>query len=421
MIKPFCMTKFFLFLLLVVAMATANAQTVINHRIFMGKTDSVKSIILNEKRQVWIYLPQGYDEKGFSKQRYPVVYLLDGDAHFASVTGMIQQLSEINGNMICPDMIVVAIPNTDRTRDLTPTRSLVGPDGKKIPGFETSGGNEKFISFIQKELMPHIDSNYATASYKMLIGHSFGGLTVMNIVVNHTDMFNAYVAIDPSMWWDNRKLLSQAHDVMKQKKFAGKSLYLAIANTMPMGMDTQKVRKDTSGATGHIRSILDLADILKANPDNGLKFAYKYYNEDNHGSVPLLAEYDALHFLFGFYKFPDDLGTKLYDPTAKIDVATIISKHYSDVSANFGYKILPPESEMNQLGYFYLQSNAPEKAYAMFNMNVQNYPKSGNVYDSMGDYYDNTKDKNKAIEFYTKALKISENKDTRDKLNKLMK
>jgi len=413
--------KLFLFVLLVVAMAAANAQTVVNNRIFIGKTDSVSSKILNEKRKVWIYLPQGYDDPAFTKQRYPVVYLLDGDGHFASVTGMIQQLSEVNGNMVCPDMIVVAIPNTDRTRDLTPTRSLVGPDGKKIPGFETSGGNEKFISFIQNELIPHIDSTYLTAPYKMLIGHSFGGLTVMNIVVNHTDMFNSYVAIDPSMWWDGRKLLNQAHEVMKQKKFAGKSLYLAIANTMPIGMDTQRVRKDTSGTTGHIRSILDLADILKANSNNGLNFAYRYYNEDNHGSVPLLAEYDALHFLFGFYKFPDDLGSKLYDPTAKIDVAGIIDKHYSDISARLGYKILPPEGQINQLGYFYMQSNEPEKAYTMFNLNIKNYPTSENVFDSMGDYYDNKKDKAKAIEFYTKALKVGENKDTRDKLNKLMK
>lgn len=415
------MIKFFLFIVLVVAMAAANAQTVINNRIFMGKTDSVKSKILNEKRSVWIYLPQGYDTQGSAKQRYPVVYLLDGDGHFASVTGMIQQLSEVNGNMICPDMIVVAIPNTDRTRDLTPSNSLVGPDGKKIPGFETSGGNEKFISFIKDELIPHIDSNYATAPYKMLIGHSFGGLTVMNIVVNHTDMFNSYVAIDPSMWWDGRKLLDKAREVMKQKKFGGKSLYLGIANTMPDGMDTAKVRNDTSGATGHIRSILDLADILKANHDNGLNFAYKYYSEDNHGSVPLLTEYDALHFIFNFYKFPNAQESKLYNPTSKLDVGPVINQHYKDISAHLGYKILPPEDQMNQLAYYYLQSNAMDKAYAIFNLNVQNYPHSGNVFDSMGDYYDAVKNKPKAIEFYKKALTVKENKDTRDKLNKLTK
>ncbi|MGZ3821380.1 MAG: alpha/beta hydrolase, partial [Mucilaginibacter sp.] len=204
--------KRFLFLLLILATSAAHAQSVKNNQVVLGKTDSVNSKILKEKRQVWIYLPTGYSAA--SKQRYPVIYLLDGDAHFASVAGMIQQLSEVNGNIVVPPTIIVAIPNTDRTRDLTPTNTLFGFDGKKVDGFQTSGGGENFTAFIEKELIPHIDSAYHTAPYKMLIGHSFGGLTVMNIVINHTRMFNSYIAIDRSMWWDGRKLLNQARDVM---------------------------------------------------------------------------------------------------------------------------------------------------------------------------------------------------------------
>lgn len=409
--------KFFLSLLLVAVMTDVNAQTIKNSQIILGKTDSVNSKILKEKRTVWIYLPAGYDAA--AKKQYPVIYLLDADWNFAGFAGMVHQLSEVIGNTVVPPMIIVAIPNTDRTHDLTPTNSLFGPDGKKVDGFTTSGGGEKFTSFMEKELIPHIDSAYKTAPFKTLIGHSFGGLTVMNIVINHTNMFNAYVAIDPSMWWDGKKLLSQANEVMKQKKFEGKSLFLGIANTMPAEMDTLRVRKDTSGLTGHIRSILELKNVLQQNPANGLNWNYKYYNGDSHGSVPLIAEYDGLHFLFSFYNFPQGFEAMLMDRNTKIDIGTAFSKHYADISKRLGYIILPPEDMLNELGYYYLQAHIPGNAYSVFDLNIKNYPDSFSVYNSMGDYYDNQKNKAKAIEYYAMSLKIKENPDTRKKLDKL--
>lgn len=412
--------KFFLSLLLAAAITAANAQTVKNNLVILGRTDSVNSKILKENRKVWVYLPSGYDAA--PKKTYPVVYLLDGDAHFASVAGMIQQLSEVNGNTKMPQMIVVAIPNTDRTRDLTPTNAMLDPGGKKVDNFKTSGGGEKFTAFIEKELMPHIDSVYKPAPYKVLIGHSFGGLTVMNIIINHTDMFNAYIAIDPSMWWDGRKLLTQASEVFKQKKFEGRSLFLGIANTMPGGMDTLQAQRDTSGsATGHIRSILALKNIVLQNPSNGLRFSYKYYNDDSHSSVPLITEYDGLRFLFSFYDFPEGFQNNVIDKNVKMDLEAAFSEHYANVSKQMGYTILPPEDMLNQLGYYLLQINMPDRAYALFDLNVKNYPGSANVWDSMGDYYDNQKNKAKAIEFYKKSLKVHENPDTRNKLNKLVK
>ena len=413
----FPLMKFFSSLLLIAVISDANGQTIKNNLVIIGKTDSVRSKILNEERTVWIYLPTGYNAA--TKQRYPVIYLLDADWNFAAFTGMVHELSEVIGNTVVPPAIIVAIPNTDRTRDLTPTNAMSGPDGKSVPDFKTSGGGEKFTSFIQTELIPHIDSAYHTAPYKMLIGHSFGGLTAMNIIINHTDMFNDYIVIDPSMWWDSRKLLTQAAEAFKQKKFEGKNMFLAIANTMPYGMDTLRVQKDTSGTTAHIRSILLLKNILQQNAANGLHWSYKYYNEDSHGSVPLIAEYDGLHFLFSFYNFPPGFQTSLMDKNAKIDLEAAFSDHYANISKHLGYKMLPPEDMLNGTAYYLLQNNLPERAYAAFNLNIKNYPNSPNVYDSMGDYYDHQKNKAKAIEYYTKALKIKENPDTRKKLEKL--
>ena len=383
--------------------------------IVIGRVDSIYSSIIGEERKIWVYVPGGSNDFLFSQKHYPVAYLLDGDAHFYSVMGMIQQLSEVNGNTICPEMIVVGIPNTDRSRDLTPTH--VEPGGTyNFQG--SSGGGEKFTSFIEKELIPHIDSLYPTAPFRMMIGHSLGGLMVVNTLINHTDLFNAYLAIDPSLWWDNQKLLKRAESILYQKKFENKTLFLAVANTMSPGMDTMHVVHDTSGNTIHIRSILEFAKALKANTGNGLCWSYKYYNNDSHGSVPLIGEYDALRFIFDFYQMPslDNLFDTSFCAT---DAVSMLQDHYKNVSKKMGYSMLPPEDLVNNLGYNFMQNGMMDKSYAFFKLNIDDYPNSFNTFDSMGDFYAAKKDRQKAIEYYSKALSIKSWPETQKKLDDL--
>lgn len=380
-------------------------------KIVIGTIDSVQSKILNEKRKLWIHVPAG----AASGQRYPVVYLLDGDGHFSSVVGMIEQLSTINGNTICPEMIVVGIPNTDRTRDLTPTRAK--PSGYVDSNFvRTSGGGEQFLAFIEKELMPHIEALYPTAPYKMLIGHSLGGLMVMQTLIHHPQMFNAYVAIDPSMWWDRQTLLKEAKKALVTEKYPGKSLYLGIANTMEDGMDIKKVIIDTSQITEHIRAILDLDKHLTQNKQNQLKYKSKYYGDDSHGSVPLITEYDALRYIFDFY--PLKMTQKDFTDTTGI-LATKMEKNAQLRSKNMGYKVDPPEGMINMLGYQSLNGKHYKLAERYFKMNTINYPKSFNVFDSYGDYYLAIGDKKNAIANFEKALSIQENPESRQKLDEL--
>lgn len=151
-----------------------QAQT--DNKIGIGTIDSIQSTILDEKRKIWVYVPpdDGNSEK-YEKQCYPVVFLLDGDFLFLQTASIIQQLHPFWGNPVCPNMIVVGIPNTDRGRDLTATHAIYDPTDS------TSGGGENFISFIEKELMPYIDSKYPTETYKTLVGHSLGGLAVMQL------------------------------------------------------------------------------------------------------------------------------------------------------------------------------------------------------------------------------------------------
>jgi tetratricopeptide (TPR) repeat protein len=144
----------------------------------------------------------------------------------------------------------------------------------------------------------------------------------------------------------------------------------------------------------HIRSILRLADALKRNDRNGLRF------------------------IFGYYRLP--FFNRIFEDAISADSAiAIVTNHYKTVSSQMGYTVLPPEDYINGLGYNFLQRKAPEKARAFFKLNIDQYPKSGNVYDSMGDFYSETGDKPKAREFYNKALAIQDNPDTRNKLEKL--
>jgi hypothetical protein len=406
--------KITLALILLVFFWTAHSQN--SHgQVVIGNIDTIYSTSLNENRVFWVYSPKTDPNSGFGKVTYPVIFLLDGDAHFASVTSLIRQLSE-GFTRFFPEMIIVGILNTDRMRDLTPTPIKGSPDFKDSSIFKSTGGGEKFMAFLEKELIPHIDSTYSTAPYRMFIGHSLGGLMVIDALFHHNNLFNAYVAIDPSLWYDDRKLMKQTGNILSAVDFRKESLYIAIANTMKPGMDTVSVRKDVSNSTSHIRSILDFTTLLKQDKKSGLKWEYKYYADDDHGSVPLIAEYDALRFIFKNYRMPawEVLTDSLYNTDSAV------TTHFRNLSAEWGYTVYPPEQFVNSLGYAFLQKKQFDKSYRFFSMNVNNYPDSFNVYDSMGDFYEAKVDKQKAKENFEKALRIRDNPGTREKLKKMM-
>jgi tetratricopeptide (TPR) repeat protein len=173
-----------------------------------------------------------------------------------------------------------------------------------------------------------------------------------------------------------------------------------------------QVAHDTTLRTVHIRSNLLFAKHLDSCSGDGLRARWKYYNDDSHGSVPLIAEYDALHFLFDFYRMP-------FQGNPDSLTASIVSDHYLTVSQKLGYTILPPENNINNFGYHFVGEKLFEKAYDFFHLNITNYPKSSNVYDSMGDWYATEKGNKKAMEYFEKALSLENNPDTRKKLETL--
>ncbi|MBD0823277.1 alpha/beta hydrolase-fold protein [Aestuariibaculum marinum] len=381
-----------------------------------GVEDSIFSKVLNEHRKVWLYNPEKKSGIYQSNKVYPILYLLDGPTHFHSVVGMIKQLSTANGNTVLPEMIIVGIHNTNRFRDLSPTQMIeksgYTPDDMR----KNTGGGDLFLDFIEKELKPYIESKYPTAPYSMLVGHSLGGMMAIYTMFQRPQMFQSYIAIDPSIWWNNQEILKEIQNRPNLNDLKGTSLYLGYANTLVEGYDISTVSKDTTEETLHIRSILSLDSYLKDNLIEEFRYKSQFYENDTHGSVPLITEYDGLRFLFEFHRI--EINEKDFE-NMDVDMVAQIAGHYQNVSRYMGYEVKPDESLINRLGYGMLNGKLYERARQFFSFNAKIHSDSFNVFDSLGDYYLATNNKEKAAESYQKALELKEYPLTREKLEQL--
>jgi len=400
------MKIFFYSFIILVSSLYAKAQD--NNPFTVGFEKSFPSKILTEQRKVWIHIPNsngGNENTG--KGRYPVIYLLDGDENFNDIVSMTEFMSNAG---LCPPMIVVGVLHPNRMTDLT-----FGAD-KETPGIV--GRGDTFMLYVEKELMPFIESNYPTAPYKIFIGHSVGGLAVVNTLIHHPNLFNAYVSLDAALWWNNQQIVTDAKMILANQHYKGKTLFMALANRMERGMDTLKVQKDTTEGTELIRSNLEFIKDIFKNKTNQLRFQHKYYENDDHGSVRLIGEYDALRFIFDYYKLKI-YNSELEDPHFKLD--SLLATHYNNVSAQMGYPVKPAESQVNSLGYYMLKLKQFNKAEALFKLNITNYPETANCYDGLGDLYLAKGDKTKAIESFKKTLSLKNIPETKQKLETLLK
>ncbi len=398
-------TFFYAFALLLFSFCAKSQE---NNPFTTGFEKSVPSKILGEQRKVWIHIPNsngGNDNT--DKGRYPVIYLLDGDANFNDVVGMTGFMSNAG---LCPPMIVVGILHHSRMTELT-----FGTD-KETPGIV--GNGENFMRYVEKELMPYIESNYPTAPYKIFIGHSVGGLAVVNTLIHHPNLFNDYVSLDGALWWNDQQIVKEAKKNLANTNYKGKTLFMALANRMERGVDTLEVQKDSTEGTELIRSNLELIKNVFANKTNQLRFQHKYYEDDDHSSVRLIGEYDALRFIFDYYKLKI-YNSQLDNPNFKLD--SLFVTHYNNVSAQIGYLIKPDESQVNGLGYYMLSQKQFNKAEALFKLNIANYPETANCYDGLGDLYLAKADKEKAIASFKKTLSLKAIPETKQKLEKLLK
>jgi len=213
------MKKLLLSLALLCASPLLHAQN--QSELTLGFEEAMQSSILKAERKVWIHLPDGY--QAANANRYPVIYVLDGKTQFRAMVAISEHLSE---EQLAPKMIVVGILQGDRMVDLT-----FGEEKREFPGL--IGGGEKFLDYIEKELIPSIDAKYHTAPYRTFVGHSAGGLTVVHSLVHRPHLFNSYISLEGALWWNQHQLVKDAKNVLGKPAYAGKmTLFLAMANHM---------------------------------------------------------------------------------------------------------------------------------------------------------------------------------------------
>lgn len=278
--------------------------------------------------------------------------------------------------------------------------------------YET-GGAETFTKFMEEELIPYIDSKYPTMTYRTLIGHSYAGLFTINMLINHKHLFQNYIAIDPSLDWDDQKLFKEAKEKLSTESYEGKSLFVSLAAEQLHMWDEEitmeNIMDDASEFTLFARSIIDFSTFATSQKQSGLNFSWKVYNEDLHGTVPLPTMRDGLIFLFKWYQFKSP--QKYNNPETKVeDLAAQLEKQEEIYSTHFGYPFPPMIEEMfSGYGYMNLEMGQPEKAKMYFELATEYYPESANVYNSMADYYEAQGDFANAIKQVTKAFELSGN------------
>ncbi len=241
----------------------------------IGEIRTLKSKILNEDRTLNIYLPQNFNKT----KSYPVIYLLDGSMNedFIHVTGLVQFFNQMYS---MPETIVVGIANIDRKRDFTFHTDL--KDLQK--DYPTTGHSDKFISFLEKELIPYIGNQFkVTDTY--LFGQSLGGVLATEILLKKPELFNNYFIISPSLWWDDESLLKSANQLLTKIPDTKKFIYISV------GRGEHPVM---------VKDAENLHEVLKKAGKKNWTIEYKMMETDNHATILHRSLYEGLVKLFPY-------------------------------------------------------------------------------------------------------------------------
>lgn len=250
-----------------VALAQATSPLVI------GETFTIDSKVMHEVRRINVFRPTVYGDS--IKEPLPVLYMPDGGMaeDFLHIAGLVE-VGVSNGTM--RPFMLVGIENTQRRRDTTgPTDN---PEDRKIA--PQVGGSATFRDFIREELMPAIKSRYRITSETAIVGESLAGLFVVETLLREPTLFDTYIAFDPSLWWNNGKLVSDAPSVLKARQLKGKSLYIA-----------------TSSNAGLADIAAKLNTAIKSTSSSGLDWHYLTMPAETHATIYHPAALQAFRIL----------------------------------------------------------------------------------------------------------------------------
>jgi len=232
---------------------------------------------MGEERRINIYLPPGYEDS--VETRYPILYMPDGGTKedFPHLTYTVD--TAIRDGRIRP-LVVVGIENTQRRRDMTgPTE--VAEDRAVAP---VVGGSAKFRRFIRDELMPVVAKRVRGNGDTAIIGESAAGLFIVETFFLEPDLFDTYVAIDPSLWWNDGDLYKKAAARLESGSWNDKTLYLTAAG---------KTKND-----GNAQFVAPLAEALENQAPRGLRWTYEPMPDETHATIYRAAKLAILERLF---------------------------------------------------------------------------------------------------------------------------
>lgn len=412
------LTLFFSCLFLFIGSYSTNAQVEKQKQFLthIGVQDSIYSKVLNEYRTLYIQVPADYHpERG---KKYPVAYLIDGEVFLPTLSDVQKYYS----GGFTPEMILIGISNAKhRTRDLTISKvtEMYG-----MPFTQETGGAKNFLDFIATELIPYVETKFPVTSYRTLIGHSYGGLFTIYTFLHKPTLFANYLAIDPSLDWNEQELVSTAKRKLSSNEYTGKSLFMSLSGQLHMQnskITIDNVMQDTSDFTLFARSNLSFRDIIQKQQPSGLNFNWKFYPNDIHGTVTFPSLMDGLISIFRWYQMENTDKINAFD-TSKDELYNIITYREKKLKEHFGYMEPPyPEELLNMSGYMNMDMKQLEKAKMYFELAIAYYPQSANAHDSIADFYEAQGDISNAIKHLQKATELSDNVYYKDRLATLKK
>ena len=356
--------------------------------IAIGKSTTIHSEILNEDRILEIHLPKSYEKSG---KTYPVLYLLDSFYNFSHAVGTVEYLYL---NELIPEMIIVGIRNTRRNRDLTPDSPELSKRNRERMGL--TAGADKFMAFLDKELIPHIEQTYKAASYKVIVGHSLGGLFNVYTFFKQPELFNAYLTISPSLWYPNELISKEFESIFIDSLEPNRTFYLTLAN------------ENSGNMRGNVLKLSgEFQNYISAHKEAGLRFKYDTMPEESHGTIGLPSIYFGLRFIFKptQYKVPKTKEEIIAQGGPEKTMERTVN-YFDNLSEKFGFEVTN-EFALNDLGYAFMRIEE-FKTYSInaFKANVDAHPNSYDAYSDLGSAYEELGELQKAKHNYQKALRL---------------
>ena len=336
-------------------------------------THIFKSAVLNEERTVTVQLPKSYQAE--SNKVYPVIYRLDGAGNIPLASAVMDRLQNNNR---APEVIIVAIENTNRLRDLYPTvnKEPQGPVGE-------GGGAAKFLAFIEQELMPLINKSYRTHNFNVIAGGSAAGVFALYTMQANPELFQAHIAYSPAVWWNYGASVKNTKSFIAKKKELNSYVYINIGEE-----------------AGIMRERYDeLQQSLQSHKVRGLRFFSDAFDGVSHNLTSVAGVFNAYHNLFSPKQMPMNALT---DDVASIDA------YYQNLSQQWGEQISPPDRAVRSLGYNLTGSKQFNRAIEVFKYNIKNYPKSVDALSALSYGYEMQGDTRQALEYMESALAIAD-------------